>query len=146
MQDFSVGKRVAVIGMGNVMVDIAHWLLVDDPKKTTEEVIVVARRGPFEAKFDKKEFAYVEGFLDRAAFDAELGRIQEQLASVGQDVGKLAEETFPVLAKPPQEVPGGRLRFRFLCSPQSIHAGADDSMDRITGEENVLQQRDGTIA
>src|SRR5262245_26818881 len=56
LQDFSVGKRVAVVGMGNVMVDIAHWLLVDDPKKTTEEVIVVARRGPFEAKFDLKEF------------------------------------------------------------------------------------------
>jgi ferredoxin/flavodoxin---NADP+ reductase len=145
-QDFSVGKRVAVIGMGNVMVDIAHWLLVDDPKKTTEEVIVVARRGPFEAKFDKKEFAYVEGFLDRSGFDDELRRIQPQLASVGQDVGKLGEDTFPVLAKPPQEVPGGRLRFRFLCSPHSIHAGADGRIARLTVVENVLQERDGSIA
>ena len=30
-QDFSTGKRVAIIGMGNVMVDIARWLLLDAP-------------------------------------------------------------------------------------------------------------------
>ncbi len=145
-QDFSVGKRVAVVGMGNVMVDIAHWLLVDDPQKTTEEVIVVARRGPFEAKFDKKEFNYIEEFLDRKAFNAELERIHPQLAAVGQDPAKLAEETFPVLAKPAQEVAGGRLRFRFLCSPQSIHAGPDGRINRLRIVENVLQQRDGSIA
>src|SRR5260370_4275139 len=112
-QDFSVGKRVAVVGMGNVMVDIAHWLLVDDPKQTTEEVIVVARRGPVEAKFDKKEFNYIEEFLDRKAFNAELERIHPQLAAVGQDPAKLAEETFPVLAKPPQDVARAPLRFLF---------------------------------
>jgi ferredoxin--NADP+ reductase len=146
-QDFTVGKRVAVVGMGNVMVDIAHWLLVDDPKKTTEEVIVVARRGPFEAKFDKKEFNYVEDFLDRTAFEAELRRIQPQLANVGQDHSKLAEETFPVLAKPaPEKIEGGRLTFRFLCSPQAIHAGPDGRINRLTVVENVLQERDGNIA
>jgi len=145
-QDFSVGKRVAVIGMGNVMVDITHWLLVDDPKKTTEEVIVVARRGPFEAKFDKKEFDYIEEFLDRKAFDAELRRIQPQLAAVGQDMAKLAEETFPILAEPAKEVTGPRLRFRFLCSPQSIHAGPDGRINRLTVVENILQERDGSIA
>jgi ferredoxin--NADP+ reductase len=145
-QDFSVGKRVAVIGMGNVMVDIAHWLLVDDPQKTTEEVIVVARRGPFEAKFDKKEFDYIEEFLDREAFDAELQRVQPQLAAVGQDIAKLAEETFPILAEPAKEVTGPRLRFRFLCSPQSIHAGPDGRINRLTVVENILQERDGGTA
>jgi ferredoxin--NADP+ reductase len=29
--DFSIGRRVAIVGMGNVMVDIARWLLVDMP-------------------------------------------------------------------------------------------------------------------
>src|SRR5262249_18605120 len=145
-QDFSTGKRVAIIGMGNVMVDIARWLLLDAPIKTAEEVVVIARRGPFEAKFDQKEFAYVEPFLDRAAFDEELKRIQPQLASVGQDISKLAEETFPVLAKPATPVIGPRLRFRFLCSPQGINCADSDRICRLTVVENVLQQRDGSIA
>jgi ferredoxin--NADP+ reductase len=147
-QDFSTGKRVAIIGMGNVMVDIARWLLIDAPQKTAEEVIVVARRGPFEAKFDKKEFDYIEEFLDRAAFDEELCRIQPQLAAVGQDISKLAEETFPVLATPAAEHPAGkpRLRFRFLCSPKEIHADASGRIDRLTVTENVLFERDGSIS
>src|SRR5215470_3135002 len=70
-RDFSTGKRIAVIGMGNVAVDLAHWLLVDAPQKPNE-VIVVARRGPFEAKFDQKEFAFVDKYLDREAFLREL--------------------------------------------------------------------------
>ena len=84
--------------MGNVAVYLAHWLLVDAPEKP-DEVIVVARRGPFEAKFDQKEFAFVEKYLDREAFLDELKRIQPQLAAVGQDINKVAEDTFPVLAK-----------------------------------------------
>jgi ferredoxin--NADP+ reductase len=146
--DFSTGKRVAIVGMGNVMVDIARWLLLDAPRKTVEEVIVVARRGPFEAKFDRKEFDYIEEFLDRRAFDEELRRIQPQLTAVGQDVSKLAEETFPVLATPAAEHPTGkpRLRFRFLCSPQAIHADAGGRIDRLTVAENVLFERDGSIA
>ena len=120
-----------IVGMGNVMVDIARWLMIDAPQKTAEEVIVVARRGPFEAKFDKKEFDYIEEFLDRKAFDEELRRIEPQLKAVGQDISKLAEETFPVLATPAVEHPAGkpRLRFRFLCSPQSIRAGPSGRID-----------------
>jgi ferredoxin--NADP+ reductase len=147
-RDFSTGKTVAIVGMGNVMVDIARWLLIDAPVKTAEEVIVVARRGPFEAKFDKKEFDYIEEFLDRKAFDEELRRIQPQLSSIGQDIGKLAEETFPVLATPAAEHPQGkaRLHFRFLCSPLAIHAGADGRIDNLNVAENVLFERDGSIA
>jgi ferredoxin--NADP+ reductase len=134
--------------MGNVMVDIARWLMIDAPHKTAEEVVVVARRGPFEAKFDKKEFDYIEEFLDRKAFDEELRRIQPQLAVVGQDIRKLAEETFPVLATPAAEHPQGkpRLRFRFLCSPQAIHANAGGRIDRLSVTENVLSEREGSIA
>jgi ferredoxin/flavodoxin---NADP+ reductase len=145
-QDFSTGKRVAIIGMGNVMVDIARWLLLDAPKKTAEEIVVVARRGPFEAKFDQKEFDYIEPFLDRAAFDAELQRIEPKLAAVGQDIAKLGDETFPVLKTPAQEVKGPRLLFRFLCSPHAIRSGADSRIEALTVVENVLQERDGSIA
>ncbi|PYY12746.1 MAG: hypothetical protein DMG61_15790 [Acidobacteria bacterium] len=145
-QDFSIGKRVAVIGMGNVAVDLAHWLLVDAPDKP-DEVIVVARRGPFEAKFDQKEFAFVEKYLEREAFQQELQRIQPQLAAVEQDINKVAEDTFPILAKSPAERSGpGRLLFRFLSSPSSIHTDGEGRINRLRVSENVLVQRDGNMA
>lgn len=145
-QDFSSGKRVAVIGMGNVAIDIAHWFLVDALEKP-DEVTIVARRGPFEAKFDKKEFAFVEHYLDREAFHAELQRIQPQLQAIGQDISKVSEETFPILTKPHVEQPGaGRLLFRFLSSPSSIHVDANGRINRLRVTENVLFERDGTIA
>ncbi len=142
-QNFSTGKRIAIVGMGNVMVDIARWLLLDDPDRTTEEVIVVARRGPFEAKFDHKEFDHIEMFLDRKAFEDELNRVKENVTSVGQDISKLSEATFPVLNKPAQETPGPRLRFSFLTSPQAIHADASGRIDRLTLTENLLVARNG---
>ena len=142
-QNFSTGKRIAIVGMGNVMVDIARWLLIDDPERTTEEVIVVARRGPFEAKFDHKEFEHIEMFLDRKAFQDELERVKENVMSVGQDISKLGEATFPMLAKPAQETPGPRLRFSFLTSPQAIHADASGRIDRLTLTENMLVARNG---
>ncbi len=145
-QDFSTGKRVAIVGMGNVMVDIARWLLIDDPERKTEEVIVIARRGPFEAKFDHKEFDHIEQFLDRSAFQQELARIHGHLAAVGQDPAQLASATFPVLAKPDSGATRPRLLFHFLCSPQAIHAGPDGRIERLTLGENTLVPRDGSTA
>jgi ferredoxin--NADP+ reductase len=132
--------------MGNVAIDIAHWFLVDAPQKP-ETVTVVARRGPFEAKFDKKEFAFVEHYLDREAFQAELQRIRPQLEAVGQDISKVAEDNFPILGKPRVEPPGpGRLVFRFLSSPCSIHVDDAGRINRLRVTENMLFERDGGIA
>jgi ferredoxin--NADP+ reductase len=144
--NFSTGKRVAIVGMGNVMVDIARWLLLDAPVKTAEEVVVIARRGPFEAKFDQKEFDHIEQFLDRAAFDQELERIRPQLSAVGQDTSKLKDETFPILGKPVEPVTGARLRFRFLCQPKEIKADANGRISKLVVTENILAEREGSIA
>jgi len=144
-QDFSSGQRVAVIGMGNVAIDIAHWFLVDCPDKP-DEVTIVARRGPFEAKFDNKEFAFVERYLDREAFKAELERIKPRLEAVSQDISKVADDTFPILNKPETERPGpGRLLFRFLSSPCAILTDATGRIHRLRVAENLLVERDTSI-
>lgn len=145
-QDFSTGKRVAVVGMGNVAVDVCHWLLVDDPNHTAEDVFVIARRGPFEAKFDKKEFTYIEAYLDRQSFQQELNRIHDQLSAVGQDPAGLATATFPCLAKPDPGTKGPRLHFRFLSSPKAIHPDANGRIARLTVTENTLVKRDEDVA
>jgi len=56
-EDFSTGKRIAVVGMGNVAADIMRWLLEDSPARRTEEVIVVARRDRMKPSSTKRNLA-----------------------------------------------------------------------------------------
>ena len=53
---FEVGKHVAIIGVGDVMVDIAHWLI---RYKKVERVTAIARRGPAERKYNPKNMRRV---------------------------------------------------------------------------------------
>lgn len=137
-QDFSTGRRVAIVGMGNVMVDIARWLLVDQPGRKPDEVIVIARRGPFEVKFDRKEFDEVETFLDRKVFQDELSRVAEACKAVGQDVSQVAAKCFPWLKLQVENPPASKLSFRFLSSPVEIEPGTDGRIARLRVVENIL--------
>jgi len=144
-RDFSTGKKVAIVGMGNVMVDIARWVLLDNPNRVTEELTIVARRGPFEAKFDEKEIKYVEANLDREELKKELARVADKVAAVGQDITK-ADEIFSVLKKTdPQIKPV--MKFRFLCSPKEIVKGPDGRICKlIVTENNLVKKGEGTAA
>ncbi|HEX9091372.1 MAG TPA: FAD-dependent oxidoreductase, partial [Anaerolineales bacterium] len=51
-REFRIGRRAALIGAGNVMLDIAHWLIRE---LKVDEVVSVVRRGPNEVKFSKEE-------------------------------------------------------------------------------------------
>ena len=145
--DFSTGKRVAIVGMGNVMVDIARWVLLDSPNRNVEEVIVIARRGPLEAKFDDKEFDHIHMHLDRKAFHEELLRVKDRMEAVGQDIARVPEETFVCLKKFPDQPPiMPRLTFRFLCSPCAITTGPDGRIAKLSLAENYLLKRDDNIA
>ena len=144
-QDFSTGRRVAIVGMGNVMADIARWLMIDQPGEKPDEVTVIARRGPFEVKFDRKEFDEVEAFLDRKLFREELDRVAEACRAVGQDVSQVAETTFPWLKTGPDAPPKSKLTFRFLTSPVGIESGANGRIARLSVVENILvRDGDGT--
>lgn len=148
-RDFSTGKRIAIIGMGNVAADIMRWLLKDSPEKKTEEVIVVARRGPYEAKFDEKEIAYVESYIRREEFLHELDRVRAACAACNQDLSpeKLGEATFPFLKKEMPATDGPKLTFRFLSSPKEIIAGPDGRIQKLLVAENDLVLRpDGNTA
>ena len=145
-QDFSCGKKVAIVGMGNVMVDIARWVLQDDPKRICEEVTVVARRGPFEAKFDEKEIKHIDMHMDAKDLLTEMERVKDKVAAVGQDVAN-AGEIFPLLKQPYQPAKMPRLKFRFLCGPKEIIKGADGRMSRLVVTENLLVKKgEGTAA
>jgi len=147
--DFSTGKRIAVIGMGNVAVDIIRWLLQDCPEKRTEEVIIVARRGPYEAKFDRKEFEHAEMHVVREEFLEELERVKDRCAACGQECTpeRLAEATFPFLKEADLKSVPPKLKFRFLSSPKEILPGSDGRIEKLVVTENFLVPKgDGTAA
>jgi len=143
-RQFPIGKRVAIIGMGNVMLDLAHFLL--RLWKEVEEVIVVARRGPAERKYDEKEYKFIEAFVDQAALRQEIARLRPHLEAVGQDVPALiADMTTETPLPRPTDCPG-RMLFRFLASPTRVLTDADGCVRGLEVEENTLVSRNGTVS
>jgi ferredoxin--NADP+ reductase len=147
--DFSTGKRIAVIGMGNVAIDIARWLLEDDPGRNTEQVLIVARRGPVEIKFDEKEIGYVDRHISREEFAAELDRVRERCERCNQDVSpeKIFAGHFKHLVEDDFTTINPRLSFRFLSSPTAILPDENGRIARLEVAENDLVLRpDGSTS
>ncbi|MBM2806390.1 MAG: hypothetical protein HW419_4283 [Deltaproteobacteria bacterium] len=137
---FEIGRRVAIIGMGNVMVDIANWLL---NLKKIDQVVVVARRGPLEKAYDDSEFEYIDMYLDNADMKQEIDRIGAQLTAVGQDVGAITQK----MVRQGEPLEGRRLTFRYLCSPTKVIANEQGRVAALEAEENEMILQDGkTVA
>ena len=116
-REFPMGKRVAIVGVGNVMVDIVNYC---SHYCDCDEIIAVARRGPFEKAYEDKEFEDVEDAFDRTLYREELERIRPRLEAVGQNPDEL---TKALATRPePEERTHARLRFRFLASPKRVVA------------------------
>ena len=137
---YEVGRRVAIIGMGNVMVDVANWLL---NYKKVSEVTVVARRGPKEKAYDDSEFEVVEQYLDNEDMHREIQKISPRLEAAGQNVEEILK-TFVKETTPP---PDCRLRFRYLWSPHQVISDSQGRVSALEVEENDLVLQDGrTVA
>ena len=139
-QPFVIGRRVAVVGVGNVMLDIAHWLIRD---LKVDEVIAVARRGPAEVKFDKVEMQYVAANLDLAALDAELERARPVMEAVGQDLSKAKAFILSALPKALEPISNSHFRFDFLASPTRMIGDAHNRVVGLAVEDNTLVTSNG---
>ncbi|HEX2227500.1 MAG TPA: FAD-dependent oxidoreductase [Candidatus Binatia bacterium] len=136
---FELGKRVAIIGMGNVMVDVANWLL---NYMNIEEVTVVARRGPKEKAYDDSEFEVVEKYLDNEDMREEIERIRPDLENAGQNVEEIIEKFVGTTTPPPNQ----KLRFRYLCSPTKVIPDNDNKVAALEVELNKLIVENGRTA
>ena len=137
---FRFGKRCAVIGAGNVMLDITHFL---SREKKVDEVIAIVRRGPAEVKFDKKEMEYVIDNLDQAALDAEIQRVAPIMQAVGQDPVAARASILEALPKALPRVSDTRFRFEFLASPVQMIADEEGKLIQVELEDNILVAKDG---
>lgn len=139
-QSYLFGKRCAVIGAGNVMLDITHYLSRDIK---VDEVIAVVRRGPAEVKFDKKEMEYVIDNLDQAALDAEIGRVTAIMEAVHQDPTAARASILEALPKALPKVSDTRFRFEFLASPVQMIGDENGRLKQVELEDNILVEANG---
>ena len=137
---YAIGKRVAVIGVGNVMLDIAHWLI---RYAKVDEVIAVARRGPAEVKFTKKELESVARNLDLADLEAEFERVRPVMRAVGQDIDSAKAYFYATLPKALEPVSNTRFRFEFLASPSRILGGERGIVRGLEIEDTTLVPSEG---
>ena len=137
-KEFKVRGRVAMVGVGNVMMDIAHWAVRD---LKVDEVIAVARRGPAEVKFTEKEMEHVIGNLDIQALDDELARCEPFMQAVGQEVSPARKYILSALPKAEETNSKTRMRFEFLASPTKIIGNDQGQVTGLEVEETKLMAK-----
>ncbi|MFZ0532927.1 MAG: FAD-dependent oxidoreductase [Anaerolineales bacterium] len=141
-KDFRIGKRVALIGAGNVMLDMAHWLIRD---LKVDEVISVVRRGPSEVKFSKEELKIVVHNLDLAKLFSEIERARPIANEVGQNVDEAKDFILSALPKGLPPVSKTRFYFEFLASPSRILGNEQGYVNGLEVEETTLVCTEGEV-
>ncbi|MCL4560777.1 MAG: FAD-dependent oxidoreductase [Chloroflexi bacterium] len=134
-QEFAIGRLVAVVGVGNVMMDITHFLI---DRKKVDEVIAVARRGPAEAKYDRKELETVAAHIDLAALQAEIDRCAPLMRSLGQDPAQPVALVQSALQKAERLNSPSRFTMQFLSSPTRILGDEHGKVVGLEVEDNTL--------
>jgi len=138
--EFEIGRRVAVIGVGNVMLDISHYLLEE---AGVNEIIAVARRGPAEVKFDKKELESVVHYLDMPTLNQELERVKPVMLSLGQDPNALLATIQLVRERSPHpKETSNHFHIQFLGAPKRILSNGNSHVAALELEETALVLRD----
>ncbi|NMB61072.1 MAG: FAD-dependent oxidoreductase [Chloroflexi bacterium] len=133
--EFPIGRKVVIIGVGNVMADLARYLIT---KGGVDEVLAVARRGPAEIKFHETEFAHIAQNLDHVDFEAEMNRVKPLMQKLGQDpnetwafIEKACENCVDTSSKT-------NFRLRFLKSPIHFNGDKKKGLQSVEFIENTL--------
>ncbi len=141
---FEMGRHVAVIGAGDVMVDISHWLI---RYKKVERVTAIVRRGPAERKYNPKEIRMVCANMDVEGIANEVARIKDRLAAVGQNAGDILKGLTDEFAKCEPKVSETKMGFKFLASPKRILVDGNNQVRGLEMEDNKLDQKgEDTVA
>jgi ferredoxin--NADP+ reductase len=139
-RQFQFGKHCAIIGAGNVMVDIARHLI---HVQKVERVTAVVRRGPGEVNFTKDEMKHLVSYLDQADFEKEMQRVLPALQAINQDPAIGRAKILDALSKADPKTENVKFDFDFLASPTGM-IGENGRMTKLEVEENILVIKDGT--
>jgi ferredoxin/flavodoxin---NADP+ reductase len=141
---FDMGKHVAVIGAGDVMVDIAHWLI---RYKKVDRVTAIVRRGPAERKYNSKEIRAVCANMDLDGIKQEFERIKDRLVAVGQNPEEIHKGLVEEFTKCEPSISHSKMGFRFLASPKRILVDGSNRVRGLQMEDNKLEPKgEDTVA
>ena len=141
---FEMGNHVAVIGAGDVMVDIAHWLV---RYKRIERVTAIVRRGPVERKYNPKEIRAVCANMDVEGIARDIARIKDRLAAVGQNADEVLKGLTGEFTKCEPKVSETKMGFKFLASPKRILVDGNNRVRGLEMEDNKLDSKgEDTVA
>jgi ferredoxin/flavodoxin---NADP+ reductase len=135
---FDMGKHVAIIGVGDVMVDISHWLI---RYKKIERVTAIARRGPAERKYNPKEIRAVCSNIDLEGLKKEFDRVRQRLEAVGQKPDELLKGMTDEFTKCEPKISETKMGFRFLASPKRVLVDASNRVRALEIEETKLEPK-----
>jgi ferredoxin/flavodoxin---NADP+ reductase len=138
-KNFRFGKRCAIIGAGNVMVDIARHLI---SVQKAEEVTAIVRRGPAEVNFTKDEMKHLISYLDLDEFDKEMERVRPALEAISQDLEIGRQKILDSITKADPKTENTKFHFDFLASPTAMYGG-NGLLTKLEVEDNILTEKDG---
>jgi len=158
-------KRAVVIGNGNVALDVARMLALDDAElrktdtadhaidlldaSTIEEIVVLGRRGPAQAAYTNPEVREL-GELEEAEVIVDPGEVELDPSSQAWidsgEADKSARTNVEIVreyaSRSPRPAPK-RIILRFLASPVEIKGG--EKVESIVIGRNELVDDDGTL-
>ena len=141
-QEFPIGRHVVVVGLGNVCLDIVHWMVCEEQVDT---VTAVARRGPAERKFTRKEYRLVSGALDVEDLEEELDRIAPAMETIGQDPAAEKKALLRFVDHPLEKESDTLFRMRFLRSPARIELDEHGEVAGVVCEKTrLLEPEEGS--
>lgn len=143
-----IGQQVAVIGAGNVMLDIVNYI---NQNHQADTVTAYARRGPTEVKFDVETLEPVAGCLDLKAIKAAVDEVSLEVKRVGKDTN----DFFALLSASRDESnncrSGVKVKMKFLRTPRRLigvdgdQDGQAERVNAIEFEINQLLIEDGNV-
>lgn len=138
-ETYPIGNRVAIIGAGNVMLDIANWCV---RYLKVDEVISVVRRDPAAVKFTRKEMSIIFHNLDIPALDAEIERTRPVMEAVGNDPEAARKFILSAEKRAYPKLSDTRFRFEFLAQPKRIVGDENGRVSGLEVENTTLVLRD----
>lgn len=142
MKNFPIGKNIAIIGVGNVMLDIAHYMIYE---QQVESITAIARRGPAEIKFSRKELQYVVNNLDLAHYYQEIRRAAPLMQALGQDPQESVQLIQAALNKAEPTLADTKFKIQFLSGTNAILGDENNRVIGLEIEENTLFKVDGVV-